>query len=105
MAHTVTVTVDNKHVQRMMTNYGMITGTVDITRYDATTYGALTGITGFFKNGGIRVTFGTSDLGYMFEWYSQATVKVWKNSTGSTPLELASTVDAGAATFIAVGRL
>lgn len=105
MAHTYTVTVDQRRQNRLMGNYGMITGTCDLTSYNAGAYGAITEITKYFREAdSVRVVCGASDTGHVFQWLNSGSVQSFKCwSLGSQVSEAASTTDCGKVTFIAIG--
>ena len=132
MAWSDTVVVDQERAERISHNYGMITGTCDITEYHQTKV-AITDITKYFR-GGVRVVCdGVSNEGYLYQWYSQATFKCYKptylgitadankgdpisfsanilyataaGTISSPATECATAEDCGAVSFTAIGRI
>jgi len=110
MAYTATVTLDTPKPERGTRNYGLITGTVDITEYNSTLV-EITGITKFFHDDTISVTVapaGATDEGYVLSW--SATDKAFKayqgdysSSTDGPLTEVSDGTDVGAVKFIATG--
>ena len=81
--------------------YKMVTGSINITNYNATTT-EITAITGLFKTGAPRVIVsGVSSNGSIITWVaSTKTIKAYVPSTGA---EVASDVAVGTVNFIAFG--
>lgn len=82
---------------------GILVGTVDITNYNQTN-AEITGITGAFKSV-LAVIVGPTDTGYVLEWKTN-TLKAWTfEDTNNVPVQVASDIDVGAGTFIAIGLI
>ncbi len=80
---------------------GVYVGKCDITNYNQTN-AEITGITGKFKTV-LAVIAGATDLGYLLEWKTN-TFKAWTfEDTNNVPVQVASDIDVGEGTFIAIG--
>lgn len=107
MPYTATVASKMLHATRV-NKFGIFAGKVDITSYNTTRL-AIPGISGKFKSV-IGVTFGTSDLGFIFEWIAaQNSIKAYyfnyPGVSAAAALEAVNDADVGAADFIAFGLL
>ena len=109
-AYAATVTVDVAKPDRIGRNYGIVTGTVDITNYNSTV-AEITDITKYFLDNSISVTVapcGVTDNGYWLSWdKTNKAFKAYKGdysaSVDGPAVECADDLDVGAVPFIAVG--
>lgn len=110
MAYIATFTADAPKPDRIGRNYGLVTGTVDITSYHAT-LAEITDLTKFFIDNTITITAapcGITDNGYFVTWVgSSGAFKAWKGDYSASvdgPLvECANDLDVGAFKVIVTG--
>jgi len=107
-AYAYSVDVDQDRANRLHdSNFAILSGSVNLTNYNATTKPEITEIAGKFRRV-TRVVFSISDGGYAFEWDDDNNTIVAYSSGGTSGAALAeeaTDTDVGKANFIAIGQV